>query len=70
MIDLTEQFVIHERGKHTLARYTGPRDPESIHSLYIYLRQQQWRGMLNINFTGNGGVTDITFTDDKRLVAK
>ena len=67
LIDLTKQFDI-QQGKHTLVRYTGPRDPESIHSLYIFLRQRQWRGRLAINFTGNGGVTDITFTDAKAEV--
>lgn len=67
MIDLKTQFSLQPHANRTLARYTGPRDPESIHLLYIFLRQQQWKGMLNICFTGNGGITDITFTDDKKL---
>ena len=66
MIDLTSQFSI-QQGKHTFARYTGARDPESIHALYIFIRQHRWRGKLFINFTGDGGITDIIFTDGKKL---
>ncbi len=70
LIDLATQFAIQPHGQRTIARYIGPRDPESIHALYISIRRAGWRGMLGMNFGGDGGVTDITFTDDKRLVEK
>lgn len=69
MIDFTSQFAL-QRGKHTFARYTGPCDEETIRNLYIFIRRVQWRGQLYINFSGNGGVTNIIFTDDTKLISK
>ena len=69
MIDLAKQFDVYQ-GKQTVARYTGPRDPEAIHQLYIFLRRNEWKGMLYINFSGNGGVSDIVFSEKKLTTAE
>lgn len=65
----TPEFTIKTEG-HSHAHFSGPRDPDSIKSLYEFLRRERWRGQLLISFAGNGGVTDIIFHEVRRATVE
>lgn len=60
------EFSIRMEGR-AYARYLGPRDPNSIRDLFEWCKREKVRGQLQINFTGNGGVTDIILDEKRRM---
>jgi len=54
-----------------IAHYQGPktpRDPEydnDIGRLHEFLVREKWKGLLTIGYVGNGGVSEIMFTENK-----
>lgn len=50
---------------HAVARYVGPKDDASLAQLLAFFRSERWRGALVINYPGNSGVQDVTFTERK-----
>ena len=51
---------------HCRARWTGSKDVKTIAELFEFYRTEGWRGQWVINFPGNGGVTEIIFTEVRR----
>lgn len=64
--DFTPEFSLKMEGR-CYARYLGPKDPDSIRELYDFLRREKWRGQLQINMVGNGGVNDIVFDEVRKI---
>ena len=66
----SKQFEI-KREDQAIARWTGPRDIETLAQLLTLFIGEKWRGHLQIDFPGNGGVNDVVFTERKtRRVAE
>jgi len=61
----SKQFEI-KREDLSIATWTGSKDNATLAQLIALFRAEKWRGKLVINFSGNGGVTDIVFTEAKR----
>lgn len=59
------KFDIKMQGR-AIARYLGPRDPESVRSLFEWCKRERVRGQLQINFN-QGGVTDIILDEVRRM---
>ena len=60
----SKQFEI-KREDQAIARWTGPKDDETLAQLLELFRREKWRGQLVVNYSGNGGVSDIVFTERK-----
>ena len=60
----SKQFEI-KREDQAVARWTGPKDDETLAQLLTLFRTERWRGQLSINYTGNGGISDVVFTERK-----
>lgn len=65
MSDFTPQF---ETKAHAIARFLGPRDQGTVVNLLQFVIHEKWRGQLVINFTGNGGIQDVVFSEVKRTI--
>jgi hypothetical protein len=65
----SKQFEI-KREDQAIARWKGPKDFETLCNLLRLFITERWRGHLEIDFPGNGGVNDVVFTERKarRLV--
>ena len=60
----SKQFEI-KREDQAIARWTGPKDDATLVQLLDLFRKERWRGQLSISYAGNGGVSDIVFTERK-----
>lgn len=66
----SKQFEI-KREDQAIAKWTGPKDDATLAQLLNLFRTEKWRGQLTISYTGNGGISDIVFTERKmRRVAE
>lgn len=65
MTDFSPQF---DTKPHALARYTGPKDIKTVVELVHFVLRENWRGQLVVNCTGNGGMSDIFFSEVKRTI--
>ena len=45
------------------AKWLGAKDAKTISDLFEFYRTQGWRGQWRINFSGNGGVSEIIFDE-------
>lgn len=59
------EFDVKLQG-HAIAKYLGDKSAANVAQLYQFFREKKWRGKLEINFPGNGGVNDIVFTEVRR----
>ncbi len=59
------EFDVKLQG-HAIAKYLGDKSAANVAQLYQFFRGKKWRGKLEINFPGNGGVNDIVFTEVRR----
>lgn len=67
-MEFKPEFDIKSMG-HITAEYKGAKTPENMARLYEWIRKEKWRGCLQINFVGNGGVNSIVFAETpKRLL--
>lgn len=60
----SKQFEI-KREDQAIAKWTGPKDDETLAQLLALFRRERWRGQLVINYPGNGGINDVVFTERK-----
>lgn len=60
----SKQFEI-KREDQAIARWTGPKDDATLAQLLELFRREKWRGQLVVSYSGNGGVSDIVFTERK-----
>lgn len=65
MSQFDPKFSIKMQGR-AIARYLGPRDPESIRELFLWCKRERVLGQLQINFS-QGGVTDIVLDEVRRM---
>lgn len=65
MATFNPEFHIRLEGR-AIARYLGPRDPESVRDLFLWCKKEKVRGQLQINFS-QGGVTDIVLDEKRRM---
>lgn len=62
------QYKVTKMG-HITAEFRGIRTAEDFAALYEWLRSQKWKGALETNFVGNGGVNSVIFREaPSRLV--
>lgn len=67
MADFKPEFDVKLQG-HAIAKYLGPKDSASLSALLDFFRKEKWRGQLQVNFPGNGGINDLSFTEVRRMV--
>ena len=60
------EFDVKLQG-HAIAKWNGEKDESTIAKLFAFFRREKWRGQFVINFPGNGGVNDVTFTEVRRM---
>jgi len=60
----SKQFEV-KREDQAIARWIGPKDDTTIAQLLDLFRREKWKGQLAISYSGNGGVSDIVFTERK-----
>lgn len=66
----SKQFEV-KREDQAIARWTGPKDDITLAQLLDLFRREKWKGQLSISYSGNGGVSDVVFTERKtRRVAE
>ena len=69
MAAFNPKFSIKMEGR-AYARYLGPRDPDSLSQLVDWCKREKVRGQLQINFTGNGGITDVVLDEKRRMTVE
>lgn len=62
----SKQFDVKFQG-HAIATWRGAKDDATLTQLLKLVRNEKWRGQLQINYTGNGGVTGVVFTEVRRM---
>ncbi len=60
----SKQFEI-KREDQAIARWTGPKDETTLVQLLDLFRKERWRGQLVVSYSGNGGISDVVFTERK-----
>lgn len=60
----SKQFEI-KREDQAIARWTGPKDDATLAQLLDLFRKERWKGQLVVSYSGNGGVSDVVFTERK-----
>ena len=61
------KFEIRMQGQVT-AEFTGKKTTENIAAVVDWIKAEKWRGCLEINVPGNGGVNTVIFREaPKRL---
>lgn len=60
----SKQFEI-KREDQAIARWTGPKDAETLGQLLELFLREKWRGQWTISLSGQGGITDAVFTERK-----
>jgi hypothetical protein len=63
----TKQFSVRLQG-HAIATWLGPRDNATIGRVLDLIRREKWKGQLQVDFGGDGGVSSIIFTEVRRMV--
>lgn len=63
----SKQFEVKLQG-HAIATWTGPKDDATLARLLELIRREKWRGQLQVNYSGNGGVSTVIFTEVRRMV--
>jgi hypothetical protein len=61
----SKQFqVIRKKAReYALAKWTGPKDDDTLSELLKLFRREKWRGQLRVDYPGNGGINDVVFTE-------
>ena len=62
----SKQFEVKLQGC-AIATWTGPKDDATLGKLLELIRREKWRGQLQINYVGNGGVNTVVFTEVRRM---
>ena len=60
----SKQFEI-KREDQAIAKWTGPKDDATLTQLLNLFRAEKWKGQLVVSYSGNGGVSDVIFTERK-----
>lgn len=66
MASFDPQFSIKMEGR-AYARYLGSRDETSLAQLISWCKKEKVRGQLQINLTGNGGISDVILDEKRRM---
>jgi hypothetical protein len=45
------------------AEFKGAKTPENLAEFYVWIKEQKWKGCLELNFVGNGGVNGWIFRE-------
>lgn len=51
---------------HVTATFKGSATPAHIANVVEWIKKRQWRGCLQVNFAGNGGVNSIVFAESPK----
>lgn len=65
-MEFKPEFDVKLEGR-AKAKYIGPKDTTTLARLLDFFRAEKWRGKLEINFPGNGGVNDVVFDEVRRM---
>lgn len=60
----SKQFEV-KREDQAIARWTGPKDAETLAQLIALFITEKWKGHFSVAFPGNGGVNEVVFTERK-----
>jgi hypothetical protein len=61
------EFEIKATG-HVTATFKGTATPAHIANVVEWVKRQQWRGVLQINYVGNGGINSIVFAESPKAL--
>lgn len=67
MVFDSKQFQIR-KDQVAIAKWTGPKDEVTLGELLRLFIRERWRGQLQVNFPGNGGINDIVFTEKPSVI--
>ncbi len=59
------EFTIKATG-HVVAEFTCDRTSANIAHIFDWIRREKWKGCLQINFPGNGGVNNVVFAESPK----
>jgi hypothetical protein len=62
----SRQFEVKLQG-HAIATWKGLRDNSTLGKLLDLIRREKWKGQLQVNFGGDGGVSSVIFTEVRRM---
>lgn len=60
------EYTLKMEGR-ALATFSGPKTAEHLSRIFEFVRLEKWRGQLRVDFGGNGGVSNITFDEVRRI---
>lgn len=63
----TKNFVV-KKEETAIARWVGEKDDTTLSRLLDLFRREKWRGQLQINYPGNGGVQSVIFAEKPSAV--
>jgi len=61
----SKQFEV-KREDQAIAKWVGPKDDVTLGQLLALFRIEKWKGQFTISYSGNGGVSDVVFTERKQ----
>jgi len=59
------EFDVQYQGR-ARAIWRGPKDPATLVKLFEFFRKEKWRGRLEVQYPGNGGINEIAFDEVRR----
>lgn len=67
MSEFTPIFSTKATG-HVTATFSGPKTTEEIAKVVDWIRAKGWRGCLQLNLPGNGGVNSVIFAESPKAL--
>lgn len=62
MVFDSKQFQV-KKSEVAIAKWLGSKDDDTLAELLKLFRRELWKGQLQINYVGNGGINDVIFTE-------
>lgn len=67
MSEFTPKYDVKATG-HVTATFQGAATPAHIANVVEWIKQQKWRGVLQIHCVGNGGISNVIFAESPKAL--
>lgn len=67
MSEYTPIFSTKATG-HVTATFKESATPQNIANIVEWIKKQKWKGCLQVNCAGNGGVTSVVFSESPKAL--
>lgn len=67
MSEFTPTYSTKATG-HVIATFNGPKTAAEIAKVVDWIRAKGWRGCLQVNVPGNGGINSIVFAESPKAL--